>query len=69
MRRVFEKTLVLRNQPMIGRVVPEFGTEEIRELIYGRYRIVYKIVDKKDIDIVTIHHSAQILSEDSLHNN
>lgn len=54
---------------MIGRVVPEFGTEEIRELIYGRYRIVYKIVDKKDIDIVTIHHSAQILSEDSLHNN
>ena len=29
--------------PQIGRTVPEYGDETIREIIKGQYRIVYKI--------------------------
>jgi len=33
----------------------------IRELIEGNYRIIYKIVNEYQIDILTIHHSARDL--------
>lgn len=46
--------------PNSGRVVPEFNSEWIRELIEGRYRIVYK-VNKDHIGIVRIHHSSMEL--------
>lgn len=43
----------------IGRKVPEFDNEFIREVIEGRYRIVYKILNPKEVDILTIHHSSK----------
>ncbi|MCM8540404.1 MAG: type II toxin-antitoxin system RelE/ParE family toxin [Lentisphaeraceae bacterium] len=44
-------------------VVPEFKSEEIREVILGSYRIIYRVKD--DIaEVLTIHHSAQLLSMD-----
>ena len=47
---------------MMGRIVPEYGDETIREIIKGQYRIVYKIDSKKDsIVIVTIHHAKRLL--------
>ena len=48
---------------MMGRIVPEFSTENLRERIYGNYRIVY-LIQKTSIEIVTIHHSAMLLPED-----
>jgi len=45
--------------PLIGRHVPELQIENVREIIQGRYRIVYKIVSKNHIDILTIHHSSK----------
>jgi len=39
--------------------VPEFELPKIREIIEGRYRIVYRIVSEKEIDILTIHHSSK----------
>jgi toxin ParE1/3/4 len=50
----------LEANPKSGRVVPEINKEEIRELIEGNYRLVYRLVG----DIVTIlrvHHSARQL--------
>lgn len=46
--------------PKSGRVVPEFNSEIIRELIEGNYRIVYKI-DPDNISIIRIHHSSRKL--------
>ena len=44
---------------MIGRIVPEEQVEEIRELIFTPYRIVYEIYEKgKVIYIVRVWHSA-----------
>lgn len=44
----------LNNFPKIGRVVPEYKCEFIREIIYGNYRIIYEF--KTKIEILTIAH-------------
>ncbi len=44
--------------PRSGRVVPEVGDEDLREVIVGPYRIVYRVhVD--GIGIVTVFHGAR----------
>jgi mRNA-degrading endonuclease RelE of RelBE toxin-antitoxin system len=35
--------------------------ENIRELILGNYRIIYRIISEERIDILTVHHSAKLL--------
>jgi len=42
--------------------VTEISRENIRELIEGNYRIIYKIVAEDQIDILTIHHPARDLT-------
>ena len=59
--RLFTSTNVLKQNPRIGRMVPEFNNPNIRELIRGSYRIIYRIVDESRIDIITVHHSARLL--------
>jgi toxin ParE1/3/4 len=61
-RRLMDRTLILRNQPIAGRIVPELKNEYIRELILGNYRIVYRIVSKRQVDILTVHHSSRLMS-------
>jgi plasmid stabilization system protein ParE len=50
----------LRVYPHLGRTVPEFGDESIREIIVGRYRLVYR-VDGDPITVVTIIHGSRDL--------
>lgn len=50
----------LKEFPYSGRVVPEFYDDTIRELIYGSYRIMYKIsVDEKICYIVAVIHGSR----------
>jgi len=56
------RTRILKNQTRSGKIVPEINQENIRELIEGSYRIIYKIVQENQIDILTIHHSARDLT-------
>ena len=58
-KRIRERAKILRDQPLVGRIVPEFRDKSIRELIPGSYRIIYKIISKDRIDILTIHHSSK----------
>jgi toxin ParE1/3/4 len=60
-RRIKEKAALLKESPRLGRIVPEIQEENIRELIFGNYRIIYRIVNIDRIDILTIYHSARIL--------
>ena len=46
-------------KPELGRIVPELELENIRELIEGNYRIIYRKSEKQIIEILTIHHSAR----------
>jgi len=57
------RTQVLKSHIQIRKVVLEFQRQNIREIVFGNYRIIYKIVSEKQIDILTIHHSARDLSK------
>ncbi len=43
MDKIVERVDVLEQHPKIGRKVPEFDNELIRELIEGSYRIIYSV--------------------------
>jgi len=57
---VFKKVEELQNFPESGRIVPETKNKSIRELIYGNYRIIYR-VEKGAISVLTIRHGKQVL--------
>jgi len=50
----------VENYPRLGRVVPELGIEDIREIILGSYRLIYRI-RLDEIQVVTVHHGARLL--------
>jgi toxin ParE1/3/4 len=39
---LYESTGRLRQFPRSGQVVPEFGKEDLREILFGDYRILYE---------------------------
>jgi len=53
----------LRAYPRIGRMVPEFGRDNLRERTCGRYRIVYHLRTNDHVQIAAIFHSRQSLPE------
>ena len=57
---VFSKVEQLKSSPEIGRILPEINDSQFRELIYGNYRIIYRI-ETKQISILTIRQGRQIL--------
>ena len=48
--------------PSSGRIVPEFETEQIREVIEGSYRIIYYIKPDQ-IDVLAVIHGSQQITE------
>lgn len=59
--RLKNRTSILKNYIEAGRMVPEINKENYRELIEGNYRIIYKVISKNQVDILTIHHSSRDL--------
>ncbi|HME45239.1 MAG TPA: type II toxin-antitoxin system RelE/ParE family toxin [Syntrophorhabdales bacterium] len=57
---VFKKIEGLKEFPKSGRIVPETDSRTIRELIYGNYRIIYRIEEKR-LSILTVRHGKQML--------
>jgi toxin ParE1/3/4 len=58
--RLMSKVDMLEQFPQIGRVVPEVNDETIREIIFRPYRIIYKVLTKKQIiAIARIWHGAR----------
>lgn len=48
---IVKRTKILETMPKIGRIVPEFNRDSVRELMHKNYRIIYKIVSENQIDI------------------
>jgi len=61
-QRFFQATKVLERQPKSGKIVPEKQDSLVREILIGNYRIIYKIVSEIKVDIITVHHSKRLLS-------
>ena len=62
---VFRKVEDLQDFPESSRVVPETENKAIRELIYGNYRLIYRL-EKKRISVLTVRHGKQILPVDEI---
>ena len=61
LRRTVER---LKDMPFSGQVVPEIGREEIREILQGNYRLIYRVSGKR-IDILSVYHGARLLDDSS----
>ncbi|MFZ4618510.1 MAG: type II toxin-antitoxin system RelE/ParE family toxin [Rectinemataceae bacterium] len=57
---LLRRSLILEEQPRSGRRVPEFNTDDIRELIHGNYRIVYKLAGS-EVHILTVFEGHMLL--------
>lgn len=59
--KIFKSVETLTQHPQIGRKVPEADREDIRELIFQNYRIIYRIAPEH-IYIVTVLHGSRDLA-------
>ena len=57
---IFERVETLRDDPDIGRVVPEFDQPFLRELIHPPFRVVYRR-ESKHVRIVRVWRSERLL--------
>ena len=63
--KIFVITDRLADFPLLGRIVPELRRKDIREIIHGNYRIIYRVLTG-EVEILTIHHGARLLKLDIL---
>lgn len=52
---------ILKTHKEIGKIVPEYDNEKLRELIEGNYRIIYLILEENKVEILTVFHSKRDL--------
>jgi len=57
---ILDRIDTLSDNPDIGRIVPEFSTDNIRELIHKPFRVVY-LRESSIISIVRVWRSERIL--------
>ena len=55
----------LKRHPKLGRIVPEIGLQEYREVVYGNYRVIYRLSGSM-ISILTVRHYSRLLDPDEL---
>lgn len=58
--RIRQGIQVLREQPLIGRVVPELDIASLRERIVPPYRIIYQVRDQEVIVLAVIRDSREL---------
>lgn len=60
--KLINRTQILKNHIRVGKEVEEINKPEIRELIEGNYRIIYRIVNENQVHILMVHHGARDLT-------
>ena len=58
--RLMEKVdYLLLSYPKSGRKIPEINDESWRELLYGAYRVMYRVKDNGDVYITGVIHGSK----------
>ena len=60
--KLLETAGLIEQNQLIGRIVPDTGQKNIREIITGNYRIIYLIKKQDHSFILTVHHNRRLLS-------
>jgi plasmid stabilization system protein ParE len=63
--QIIEHTESLSDNPLAGRTVSEISNPDIRELIFRKYRIVYRIKGN-NLDILTVFEGHRLLRIDEI---
>jgi plasmid stabilization system protein ParE len=64
--KIYQTAQLIARNPYVGRIVPEFNEKLIREVIEGNYRIIYRIKNAEQVDILRVFHSARLLKAKEL---
>jgi len=62
---IFDSVKQLKQFPNSGRMIPELQLENFREIIFGNYRVIYR-VDENQVSILTVRHGKQVLPVDEI---
>lgn len=57
-REIFAREKDISQFPLMGRVVKEFKVSNVREVLQGNHRIIYRI-HKSGIDVITVIHGSK----------
>ena len=55
---IYEKIQLLRSHPRLGQRYEPVVPREVREILYGHYRIAYLVKSEERIEILGIFHGA-----------
>jgi toxin ParE1/3/4 len=56
--RLTKRSIQFSAFPLSGRIVPEYELNEVREVIEGRYRIIY-LVEAAQVQVLAVVHGAR----------
>ena len=59
-KRIVDGTTSLAKFPQMGRTVPEFADESIREVFAYSYRIIYKVYNDRIVIAAVVHGKRQL---------
>jgi len=60
--RIVDSAETLLKNPRIGRIVPEFNREDLREVIFRNYRVVYLLQGDKVFILRVVHGARDLLA-------
>jgi len=60
--RIIDAVGSLESFPVMGRTVPEAEDQNVRELLFNNYRIIYRVENERVL-VLTIIHAARNLSQ------
>jgi toxin ParE1/3/4 len=66
--RLRERARNALHAPLAGRKVPEFSRDDIRELIEGKYRIVYQVLTDRLV-VLTVFEGHRLFPEEKIDNS
>jgi toxin ParE1/3/4 len=66
LEKILDTAQLIEENPLIGRIVPETNDKSIREIIKGNYRIIYFLGSDQVANILTVFHTARLLTRDAL---
>jgi len=56
---LFDAVERLADFPESGRMVPELGARDVRELIFGAYRVFYRVGSA--VEVLSVRHGSQLI--------
>jgi toxin ParE1/3/4 len=63
--QLIEYAEVLSGKPLMGRMIPELANPDIRELVFKKYRIIYRLKEKH-IEILTVFEGHRLMRIDEI---